>query len=317
MVGSGGSRGCTVGPIVFGHRQSWSEQSAPASLEAVRAEFPTLRIIAAHEPAGEGPRILVDVDAWRARATPLATLDDQLRAILPAEPFRIVFATKSSRSVAPVALEVVTRLQRLIDRRNAASASPSFDAILEVHRELHDLELPLVRADYDHALDTWQWILRLDPNASFALQTAALFHDVERIFSESERRIEQYAADYQAFKDEHARRGASFVHRLLRQLGIDSEVADRVRSLVSSHERPTDEEDLLLLNDADALSFFSLNSSGFIDYYGPEHTRKKVAYTLRRMRSRARARLASCRLRPEIEAFVAGDGSFREREERV
>jgi hypothetical protein len=79
----------------------------------------------------------------------------------------------------------------------------------------------------------------------------------------------------------------------------------RVAELVAWHERPGRDEELLLLNDADALSFFSLNSSGFLDYYGPAHTARKVLYTLDRMRPSARRRLrAGIRLRREIEALV-------------
>jgi hypothetical protein len=55
-----------------------------------------------------------------------------------------------------------------------------------------------------------------------------------------------------------------------------------------------------VLADADALSFFSLNSPGFADYYGAEHTRKKVRYTLGRMSSGAVRRLTSIRLRDDI-----------------
>lgn len=63
--------------------------------------------------------------------------------------------------------------------------------LLRRHRSLHPADKPLVRADYRHALDVWQWVLRLDPEAGGAVQIAALFHDVERIFTEAESRSEQ------------------------------------------------------------------------------------------------------------------------------
>jgi hypothetical protein len=59
-----------------------------------------------------------------------------------------------------------------------------------------------------------------------------------------------------------------------------------------------------LINDADALSFFSLNASGFLDYYGVEHTRKKIDYTLRRLRPDARARLRGVHLRRDVRALL-------------
>src|SRR5205814_582070 len=83
-----------------------------------------------------------------------------------------------------------------------------FDKVLARHCELHDMNKPLVAADFDHARDTWRWVLRLAPHASLAVQVAALFHDVERLASESEARIEHRAADYEAFKKAHAAAGA-------------------------------------------------------------------------------------------------------------
>jgi hypothetical protein len=66
------------------------------------------------------------------------------------------------RSRAGFALEVMTRCQRHVDRRNRHSHGSQFTRVLARHRSLHDLEKPLVRADYNHALDVWQWLLRLD-----------------------------------------------------------------------------------------------------------------------------------------------------------
>ena len=210
-------------------------------------------------------------------------------------------------------LEVLTRCQRLAGRRNAASACAAFDWVLERHRALHDLGKPLVLADYRHALDVWQWVLRLEPRAGLAVQLAALFHDVERLASEAEERIEHRASDYQTFKGEHARNGAAMTEEILAGLplgGIDAETRRQAARLVAAHERPPssgdpDAADLALLNEADALSFFSLNSSGYWDYYGPEATRRKVAYTLARLRPEGRRRLRQMRLRPQVERILA------------
>jgi hypothetical protein len=201
-----------------------------------------------------------------------------------------------------LALEVLTRCQRAVGRRNVYSEGTLFDRILARHRALHDLERPLVRADYNHALDAWQWVLRLEPRASLAVQIAALFHDVERLLSESEARVEHLAGDYQRFKDAHALQGALMTRQALTEVGAHA-LGDRVASLVAAHERPSDDSEVRLLNDADALSFFSLNSSGYADYFGPEQTRKKVAYTWNRMGPAARAKLPAVRLRDDVRAF--------------
>jgi hypothetical protein len=208
-----------------------------------------------------------------------------------------------------IAEEIRIRCQRLADRRNAASESPLFDAALARHRALHDVSKPLVRADYAHALDVWQWTLRLEPAAGLAVQLAALFHDIERLASEAEARSEHRAADYQRFKDAHARIGAAWTAEILAALGIDEGTRRDAVLLVGRHERPpepgeADAADLALLNDADALSFFSLNSPGYWSYYGAEATRRKVAWTLARMRPEARRRLAGVRLHPEVARIV-------------
>jgi hypothetical protein len=163
---------------------------------------------------------------------------------------------------------------------------------------------PLVRADYNHALDVWQWTLRLEASASLAVQLAALFHDVERLASEADARVEHLAPDYQQFKDAHARAGAAIARRVLLEAGVSSSTIDRAGLLVAEHERPSSDPEVALLNDADALSFFSLNSSGYADYFGPEPTRKKIAYTWNRMRPAARAKLASVRLREDVRQML-------------
>jgi hypothetical protein len=73
--------------------------------------------------------------------------------------------------------------------------------------------------------------------------------------------------------------------------------------LLRRHEaRGNDDVELDLLNDADALSFFSLNAQGYLHYFGPEQTERKVRYTLARMGDRARHVLRRLRLPRRIAA---------------
>ncbi|HET7177220.1 MAG TPA: hypothetical protein VFI63_00885, partial [Solirubrobacterales bacterium] len=64
------------------------------------------------------------------------------------------------------------------------------------------------------------------------------------------------------------------------------------------------DRELAQLVDADALSFFSLNSPGFLDAYGPAHTRQKVAFSLARLSIEGRSRLGQLRLRPAIQRLI-------------
>jgi hypothetical protein len=232
-------------------------------------------------------------DTWQFDAA----LDDLAR-----EPFTLRVADDTERPEFPI--EVLNRAQRLIGRRNQHSQGQLFDRVLRTHRALHDLARPLVRADYNHALDVWQWTLRLDSAASLAVQLAALFHDVERLQSEADRRVEHLAADYQQFKDAHAIAGAEITRGVLAETGVPQAIVERVAQIVAVHEQQSNDPGVALLNDADALSFFSLNSSGYADYFGPEQTRKKVAYTWNRMRDGARRKLSTVHLRGDVRAML-------------
>src|SRR5205823_8379169 len=107
------------------------------------------------------------------------------------------------------------------------------------------------------------------PYTTLFRSLAALFHDVERLISEPDERKEQHAADYQAFKNEHASRGAELTASMLSAAAVQQRTIDRVAAIVAHHEERSDDEECAILNDADGLSFFSLNSSGYADYFGP------------------------------------------------
>src|SRR5690606_31205378 len=150
-----------------------------------------------------------------------------------------------------------------------------------------------------------RWVLRLESEASLAVQLAALLHDVGRLLTESDRRIEHHAQDYVALHSAHAAQGAKLAARLLRRAGVPASLARHVAQLVRAHEGPCRDPELTLLNEADALSFFSLNASGFVRYYGLRHTQRKVRYTLDRLGGRGPAQLAGIRHPALVRALLA------------
>jgi hypothetical protein len=271
-------------------------------------EFPCVALMEEVPPAV--PSLALAAGQWVSPDFNFYELDGGLDALAKSgdDPFALVLLGQGE-DLEQTAREVLTRCQRWMNRRNEASRGELFDRVLAVHREAHDLGKPLVRADYNHALDVWQWLLRLAPEAGLAVQLAALFHDIERLVSEADARVEQRAADYQVFKNAHAARGAEMAEALLSAAGCDAEARRKTARLIAVHEHPPaegdpDAEAASLLNDADALSFFSLNSVGYLDYYGPEQTRKKVAYTLRRLRPAARRHLSGMRLPSTVAAAL-------------
>lgn len=167
--------------------------------------------------------------------------------------------------------EVALRYQRLAPRTNAASAQPAFQRLLERHRALHDPRKPAVRAELERAHDTWQWVLRLEPEASAEVQLAALLHGGER------------------------------AGELLAQGLWDTE---HVEWLLECHERPQSAPGPVLLADADALSFFALQSAGYLERFGSSATRMKVAHTLARSSKRVWRWLRSVRLPRPVRSMV-------------
>jgi hypothetical protein len=250
-----------------------------------------------------GPALTLDAAAFLDDRFDFYDLDARADALADRGAFALVVHGLEG-DVTRATPGLFTRCQRHAPRLTRSALGPAFARLRALHRALHDRDKPLVRADWAHAVDTWQWLVRLAPDASLAAQTAALLHDVERLVSEPDERIEHRAPDYQAFKDRHAAEGARMTALLLEQAGFEPAVCARVADLVAHHERASADRELSLLNDADALSFFTLNSVGYLDYFGPEQARRKVAYSLRRMRPEARARLASARLRRSIRAWV-------------
>jgi uncharacterized protein DUF4202 len=261
------------------------------------------------DPLAPAPPGALTLAAWRDDDLDFWAFDRRLDALAEAGAPLVLCAPAAD---APAFVrEVSTRAQRLQPRRNAASAGAWFDRVLDAHRALHDLDKPLVRADLDHALDAWQWALRLDGDAPAAVQLAVLLHDLERLASEADARHEHRAADYQAFKDAHARAGAVMAGALLDRAGVARALVDEVCALVAAHERPGAAAGLRTINDADALSFFSFNSPGYAAYFGPAQTAAKVAYTLARMSGAARRELPALRMpagvRVEVERLLHRD----------
>lgn len=249
----------------------------------------------------QGPpsRLPLDAADWLRGETDLIRLDEQADGLAAWGPFEVELAGDGDESPV-VAAEVALHLQRWSGHRNHSSQERAFSALLLAHRDLHPLEKPLVRADYRHALDVWQWVLRLDPDAGAALQAAALFHDVERVFTEADSRREKGVAsqDYDAFKARHAAESARVTDEILGRHGFPGEIRKRAAELVAGHDRPdlAAASDSAVLDDADALSYFSLNSPGYLAYFGEERARRKIAWTLRRLSPRGRSWLARLRL---------------------
>jgi hypothetical protein len=258
----------------------------------IQREFPTLVVVVAD--AVQSGDFVIDDFAWRG-AFDFQRFDEELEQTRPVRAIAVRGA-----DAAGVALELLGRYQRLVVRRNRASSTPIFDAVLEAHAKLFDASPLLVRGDIEHALDTWQWMLRLDPDIGLAPQLAALFHDIDRLESDPREKIEHRA--YRVLDGPQARRGGERMRAILRAVGVDEPDVLRASNLVDGCVPGA--ADAAILDDAEALSFLSLMTPVYADYFGLAQTRRKMTFTLSRLGSDAREKVAMFRLRPDLDRLV-------------
>jgi len=250
---------------------------------AVADEFPPVMIELAHDQDRD---VHLSASDWYRTDFDFRRFDEQIDVTVT-DAFTLVLRNDTDRLTFPV--EVLTRCQRLVARRNARSTHPLFDRVLCGHAHLFDASDRRSREDYKHSVDTWQWVLRLDPSASLELQLAALLHGVKRLLSNHE--------------DAHIT-SAAIAAGVISSAGGSDAVCSRVSELVRDLEKRLPDPELALLCEADALSFFSLESPGYADDFGPEETRKVVAYMWDRLGPSARAKLGYVRMRDDIEGIL-------------
>ncbi len=173
----------------------------------------------------------------------------------------------------------------------------------------HDLLPILARSpvpeDRAHALNVLAWVKRLQPDADFALQVAALCHDIER--ADEYKRIRRADFDsYDAFKQAHARRSADVADMFLRSYPLPGDVRSRIYFLIANHEFgvPGDNE-LSVLKDADSLSFFEVNLPAYFQREGTRETLARLQWGFNRLSDNARQLLRHITYsKPEIEKMV-------------
>jgi hypothetical protein len=278
------------------------------------------RDVDALSPTWPDDALTVSAAAWASDDFDLLALDELIWHRLTRRgrcELQIVDDQTDPADLAVVAWQVATRFQRFERATNPASGTPFFSQILEAHARLYNRRRPFVSADYDHALDTWRWLLRLEPCAGLSLQLSALFHDVERLASESDRQDEQGVQDYDAFKRAHAAGGGRMAASILESLRTPPAVVTRTRGLIARHEDAAfgGEEDSLaadaaLLATADALSFFALGAPAFVRSFGPELAARKVPHTFARLAGPGRALLSRLKLTPEVRQLLPANSEL-------
>jgi hypothetical protein len=164
-----------------------------------------------------------------------------------------------------------------------------------------------------HMRRTLDWLLVLDPDASTALQVAALTHDIERAFPADDdappAHDDPASREYNGW---HQERSARMAAEWLAAQGAPPELTDEVRSLIGAHEYGG-WPDADTLQAADSLSFLEVQIDGFAERVADgllsrEAAERKLRFMYDRMRvPRARA-LAEPMLEAGLARLAAGGG---------
>jgi hypothetical protein len=250
--------------------------------------------------------VLITCEEWLDPAADLLQFDERLQAAekrtQPGNSF--LLSVSGPRTILrEVSKQVFTRYQRLFQRRNRHSRSNLFTSVLARHRELQRLAPPAHSAEFDHALDIWQWVLRLHPEASDALQVAALFHHIASPADGGDLHSEDTTEARRTIQRPGWEANVEMLGRCLAELQLPREPVERAARLISGQD-PADDGELDILANARALSFLAVNSSAFLRRYGVDRAASKVGIMVRRMNEQVRGLLPGIRLDPRVHELV-------------
>ncbi len=142
-----------------------------------------------------------------------------------------------------------------------------------------------VTEDPRHADNTLEWLLRLEPDASEALQLAALAHDIDRAIEEVKVRRADFN-NYNVFKTAHARNSAEILRPILVACNVEQHILDETCRLVQAHEEGGDPNSDLL-KDADSISYFDVNLPLYFQREGWDETKRRSQWGYRRLTPKA------------------------------
>jgi len=145
-----------------------------------------------------------------------------------------------------------------------------------------------VPEDYAHSKSVKEWVLKLMPDADWALQIAAFAHDVERALPQS-KVIRSKFSDYNEFKNAHALNSAKVIQEILDKYPLSCKEKNKILSLIRNHELGQSEDlDLDVLKDADSLSFFNVNLMAYAERNDESEVLSRMMWGYQRLSGRAR-----------------------------
>ncbi|RLB26365.1 MAG: hypothetical protein DRG66_06930 [Deltaproteobacteria bacterium] len=143
------------------------------------------------------------------------------------------------------------------------------------------IEKSLVSEDPLHAKNTLEWLLKLKPDADEALKIAALGHDIERAIEHRKVKLKDYGS-YDEFKEAHALNSARILEEIMKDCNVRKELIDDVFFLVSHHETGGD-GGIVVLRDADSISFFHVNLPYYFVRNSIEETKRRCLWGYKKL----------------------------------
>jgi hypothetical protein len=155
-----------------------------------------------------------------------------------------------------------------------------------------------------HFVRTVHWLKVLSPDADEALLVAAVAHDIERAFRQKDM-AEKRSAGWTSieFFRPHEERGAEITIDFLKQLNVNDNFIEKVKTLISRHEEGGN-DDQNLLKDADSISFFETNISSFLEGKSLEMGKEKIKQKFDWMYNRITSPKAKQVAQPYYEAAL-------------
>ncbi len=142
--------------------------------------------------------------------------------------------------------------------------------------------------DYAHAGSVKEWVIKLKPDADWALQLAAFAHDIERAISKK-KVVRSEFSDYNEFKNAHAINSAKVIQEILDKYPLSRKVKNKILSLIRNHELGLiNDVDIAILKDADSLSFFEVNLLAYAERNDESEILSRMIWGYQRLSKRAR-----------------------------
>jgi len=158
-----------------------------------------------------------------------------------------------------------------------------------------------IGTDTAHSQNTYEWLKKLDQNASEELQIAALAHDIDRAIDP--RIIQEKDESYDNYKVRHALRSSKLIADLMLQHDYSQDSIEKTSLFVKNHEVGGD-KDMNTLTDADSISYFDTNIDWYYEMKGPEKTKDKIIFMYQRVSPRAKKIISSQKFKnPEIQSI--------------